>query len=587
MASIQLPLEAFTSRLNLTERLNGIRSQSMSSRFANLRPVSEFLDIKRVSKPANFAEFQSRASYNLSYFSSNYVVVFIVLSIYSLLTNLALLFVILLVLGGSYGIGKLEGRDLDVGIFRATTSQLYTALLVVALPLGLWASPLSTALWLTCATGVGKSQRSQNRLTESESGEEEEEDEDDEDESDGEEEEGEEDPGVSLVPFVDNRRRETCGGEVDEIPGEWSESDEDESMDEAEDSDGENNDDGYDGVTGYDGHELSHNDTIAYAVELAMRDDDDVLVENALEKIRYARANRLNNFTLTDREVDALERRRRRNAEIGPSRPRTPATNGTVKTPSKGSARQIYSSSKKSRPSDTVSVADTTYSSPAYLGHYSVPSSPVPSHISLRKSSNRLRQPPATSPRHEPNFPPPQPPPQPQFYPFDPHPSMLPGPTTAGAIPLSVPQSPYPMYPRPAYPPPPPNIMCQPVYSPLPYNNYLNHPSPDPFAMHGPPLPSNQATNGTGHSVDGVETINTTSSSRDEGFARRRKSSTKSSPKKTQPASTKPPDTPKPDHASPASPTMTETSKSSSSKPTTTATRNGFVRPKRKKYKWI
>ncbi|EFR01737.1 hypothetical protein MGYG_04738 [Nannizzia gypsea CBS 118893] len=154
MASIQLPLEAFTSRLNLSERLNGIRSQSMSSRFANLRPVSEFLDIKRVSKPANFSEFQSRASYNLSYFSSNYVVVFIVLSIYSLLTNLALLFVILLVLGGSYGIGKLEGRDLDVGIFRATTSQLYTALLVVALPLGLWASPLSTALWLTCATGV-------------------------------------------------------------------------------------------------------------------------------------------------------------------------------------------------------------------------------------------------------------------------------------------------------------------------------------------------------------------------------------------------------------------------------------------------
>ncbi|EGD96758.1 COPII-coated vesicle protein [Trichophyton tonsurans CBS 112818] len=560
MASIQLPLEAFTSRLNLTERLNGIRSQSMSSRFANLRPVSEFLDIKRVSKPANFAEFQSRASYNLSYFSSNYVVVFIVLSIYSLLTNLALLFVILLVLGGSYGIGKLEGRDLDVGIFRATTSQLYTALLVVALPLGLWASPLSTALWLTCATGVGKSQRSQSQLTESESSEEEEEDEDDEDESDGEGEEDEEDPGVSLVPFVGNKRRETCGSERDEIPGEWSESDEDDNTDGAEDSDDENNDDGCDRVTGYDRHELSHNDTIAYAVELAMRDDDDVLVENVLEKIRYARANRLNNFTLTDREVDALERRRRRNAEVGPSRPRTPAINGTVKTPLKGSTRQISSSTKKRRPSDTVSVADTTYSSPAYLGHYSVPASPVPSHVSLRKSSSRPRQPRSSiPPRHEPIFPPLQPPPQPQFYPFGPHPSMMPGPATAGAIPLSVPQSPYPMYPRRAYPPPPPNIMCQPV----------------------------QATSGTGHGNDGVKPINTASSSKAEGLARRRKSSAKPSPKKSQPASAKPPETPKPDHASPASPTMTETSKSPSSKPTTTATRNGFVRPKRKKYRWI
>ncbi|GBF61785.1 prenylated Rab acceptor [Trichophyton mentagrophytes] len=572
MASIQLPLEAFTSRLNLTERLNGIRSQSMSSRFANLRPVSEFLDIKRVSKPANFAEFQSRASYNLSYFSSNYVVVFIVLSIYSLLTNLALLFVILLVLGGSYGIGKLEGRDLDVGIFRATTSQLYTALLVVALPLGLWASPLSTALWLTCATGV----------------EEEEADEDDEDESDGEGEEDEEDPGVSLVPFVGNKRRETCGSERDEIPGEWSESDEDDNTDEAEDSDDENNNDGCDRVTGYDRHELSHNDTIAYAVELAMRDDDDVLVENALEKIRYARANRLNNFTLTDREVDALERRRRRNTEVGSSRPRTPAINGTVKTPLKGSTRQVSSSTKKRRPSDTVSVADTTYSSPAYLGHYSVPASPVPSHVSLRKSSSRPRQPrPSIPPRREPIFRPPQPPPQPQFYPFGPHPSMMPGPATAGAIPLSVPQSPYPMYPRPAYPPPPPNIMCQPVYSPSPYSNYLNQPSPDPFAMHGPPLPSSQATSGTGHGDDGVKPTNTASSSKTEGLARRRKSSAKPSPKKSQPASAKPPETPKPDHASPASPTMTETSKSPSSKPTTTATRNGFVRPKRKKYRWI
>lgn len=445
----------------------------------------------------------------------------------------------------------------------------------------LWGRPLG-------ALCRGKSQRSQSRLTESESSEEEEADEDDEDESDGEGEEDEEDPGVSLVPFVGNKRRETCGSERDEIPGEWSENDEDDNTDEAEDSDDENNNDGCDRVTGYDRHELSHNDTIAYAVELAMRDDDDVLVENALEKIRYARANRLNNFTLTDREVDALERRRRRNTEVGSSRPRTPAINGTVKTPLKGSTRQISSSTKKRRPSDTVSVADTTYSSPAYLGHYSVPASPVPSHVSLRKSSSRPRQPRSSiPPRHEPIFPPLQPPPQPQFYPFGPHPSMMPGPATAGAIPLSVPQSPYPMYPRRAYPPPPPNIMCQPVYSPSPYNNYLNQPSPDPFAMHGPPLPSSQATSGTGHGNDGVKPINTASSSKAEGLARRRKSSAKPSPKKSQPASAKPPETPKPDHASPASPTMTETSKSPSSKPTTTATRNGFVRPKRKKYRWI
>ena len=76
------------------------------------------------------------------------------LSIYSLLTNPLLLFVILLVTGGLYGIGKLEGRDLDVQVARFNTSQLYTGLLVLAVPLGIWASPISTVLWLIGATGV-------------------------------------------------------------------------------------------------------------------------------------------------------------------------------------------------------------------------------------------------------------------------------------------------------------------------------------------------------------------------------------------------------------------------------------------------
>lgn len=154
MARIQIPLDALTSRLNMGDRFQSIRAQSLGSRFANLKPISEFLDLKRLSKPANFGEVQTRVNYNLGYFSSNYAVVFVMLSIYSLLTNLLLLFVIILVVGGMYGIGKLEGRDLDIGVARATSSQLYTGLLIVAVPLGIWASPITTVLWLIGATGV-------------------------------------------------------------------------------------------------------------------------------------------------------------------------------------------------------------------------------------------------------------------------------------------------------------------------------------------------------------------------------------------------------------------------------------------------
>ena len=154
MARIQVPLDALASRFNLQERLESVRSQAITTRFANLKPISEFLDLKRLSKPASFSDVQTRVNYNLGYFSSNYAVLFVMLSIYSLLTNLLLLFVIVLVVGGMYGIGRLQGLDLELGFTRATSSQLYTTLLVVAIPLGFWASPISTVLWLIGATGV-------------------------------------------------------------------------------------------------------------------------------------------------------------------------------------------------------------------------------------------------------------------------------------------------------------------------------------------------------------------------------------------------------------------------------------------------
>lgn len=154
MARINIPLEALTSRLNLSSRFDSVGSQSLTNRFANLKPISEFLNIKRISKPRDFGEVQNRVNYNLSYYSSNYAVVFIMLSIYSLLNNLKLTFAIVLIVGGMYGIGRLEGRDLDVGFLRATSSQLYTALFVVAIPLLLFSSPFSTILWLIGATGV-------------------------------------------------------------------------------------------------------------------------------------------------------------------------------------------------------------------------------------------------------------------------------------------------------------------------------------------------------------------------------------------------------------------------------------------------
>ncbi|RMZ92648.1 hypothetical protein DV736_g109, partial [Chaetothyriales sp. CBS 134916] len=154
MSRISIPLDAITSRLNLQDRFNSVSSQSMAARFANLKPVSEFLDLKRLSKPNNFAEIQTRVNYNLAYFSSNYAVVFVMLAIYSLITNPWLLFDIIFVAFGMWFIGKLKGGDLEIGTIKATTSQLYTGLLCIAVPIAFFSGPFATLLWLIGASGV-------------------------------------------------------------------------------------------------------------------------------------------------------------------------------------------------------------------------------------------------------------------------------------------------------------------------------------------------------------------------------------------------------------------------------------------------
>ncbi|KAL2161628.1 hypothetical protein VTH06DRAFT_8190 [Thermothelomyces fergusii] len=154
MARIQIPIDVLTSRLNLNERFNSVRSGSLATRFSNMRPLSEFLDVKRINKPANFAEMQSRVNYNLGHFSSNYAVVFAMLCIYSLLTNFWLLFDIIFVVVGMFVIGKLEGRDLEFGQQRFSTVQLYTGLYVIAIPIALISGVFGTMMWLIGASGV-------------------------------------------------------------------------------------------------------------------------------------------------------------------------------------------------------------------------------------------------------------------------------------------------------------------------------------------------------------------------------------------------------------------------------------------------
>ncbi|KAI3402669.2 LAP2 [Candida oxycetoniae] len=137
---------------NVTERfsIERLKSEfaSVHQTVSKLRSPQEFFDFRRISKPSNFGEIQQRVSYNLGYFSANYITIVMILSVYALVTNLLLLFVLAFVILGVYGINKLGGEDLVTPFGRVNTSQLYTGLLIVAVPLGFLASPISTLMWL-------------------------------------------------------------------------------------------------------------------------------------------------------------------------------------------------------------------------------------------------------------------------------------------------------------------------------------------------------------------------------------------------------------------------------------------------------
>lgn len=145
-------LASFSQNLSV----DGIKSQvqSLQSKIGSLRTPQEFFNIKNISKPTNFGDLQSRVAYNLRYYASNYALIIGMLSIYTLLTNLLLLFVIALVLVGLTGINKLNGEDLVLPFGVLKTSQLYTALICIAVPLGFIASPISTLLWLIGASCI-------------------------------------------------------------------------------------------------------------------------------------------------------------------------------------------------------------------------------------------------------------------------------------------------------------------------------------------------------------------------------------------------------------------------------------------------
>ncbi|KAK0563500.1 Prenylated Rab acceptor 1 [Tilletia horrida] len=133
-------------------------------RLSGFRPLNEFFDYQRISRPQDTNEAFQRITYNTRYFSGNYAVVIGILAVYGLLPSRAhlaitaewmvrltspwFLVAVGFLVGGFAAINRFAPEPMQVGEHLVTQKSLYTGLFVIGIPLLWFASPFSLLFWL-------------------------------------------------------------------------------------------------------------------------------------------------------------------------------------------------------------------------------------------------------------------------------------------------------------------------------------------------------------------------------------------------------------------------------------------------------
>lgn len=109
-----------------------------------------------MSKPNGVVDAQQRISYNLNYFSANYLLIVAIVSLYLIFTDFPLLILILFDAVTLFLIQYFFGEsdELDLRFITLQKNILYTIILIVNLPVLFIASPITTLLWLLTTNGV-------------------------------------------------------------------------------------------------------------------------------------------------------------------------------------------------------------------------------------------------------------------------------------------------------------------------------------------------------------------------------------------------------------------------------------------------
>lgn len=91
--------------MKVPETIKGFRKERLST----IRPLSEFFDHQRISRPADLNEATQRITYNTRHFSGNYLIIIMILAVYGLLTSPWFLISVVFLVGGFAAINRFGG----------------------------------------------------------------------------------------------------------------------------------------------------------------------------------------------------------------------------------------------------------------------------------------------------------------------------------------------------------------------------------------------------------------------------------------------------------------------------------------------
>merc|ERR1739848_135933 len=148
----QVEKEKAESRMSLSVAQPLVR-EWLAKRRANLRPVGTFFNTANFQVPPSAGRLSKRLIKNVDYFQSNYVLVFLVLVLYCLISSPLLLIVIAAAGGASYyASSKNSERKLAIAGKEVSLAQQYGMISVCSIPFYLWAGAGGIVFWVLGAS---------------------------------------------------------------------------------------------------------------------------------------------------------------------------------------------------------------------------------------------------------------------------------------------------------------------------------------------------------------------------------------------------------------------------------------------------